>query len=241
MSISSKASKLLTNKYVLYVVLFLAVTTVFGYMSMNDTNSVILFALICLVSSLFTKNMIVILGLSIVFTNLLVVTKGNSFNYKEGLENKESNKINESNEKTNTNMNTNTNANTNTNENTNTNANATANTNTNIKTEESMDTMKLESSNKKGGKNRIDYASTLEDAYDNLDSILGGEGIKQLTNDTQKLMSKQQELFKSMETMAPMLSQAKSMLEGFDMKNLQGLASLATNFSSTPENSKDKK
>ena len=54
-------------------------------------------------------------------------------------------------------------------------------------------------------------------------------------------MSKQQELFKSMETMAPMLNQAKSMLEGFDMKNLQGLASLATSFGSTPEKEKDKK
>jgi hypothetical protein len=54
-----------------------------------------------------------------------------------------------------------------------------------------QETMKNINEKKKGGSNRIDYASTLEEAYDNLDSILGGDGIKNLTNDTQKLMSKQ--------------------------------------------------
>lgn len=233
MSISSKASKLLTNKYVLYIVLFLAVTTVFGYMSMNDTNSVIFFAMISLIVSVFTRNMIVVLGLSVLFTNLLAVTKGKSQNYKEGLENNDDNKDNQK-------------------PNTNTKpkpkpvpepkgTQAPLSTSQNVPSQpatETMESMKLDSSNKKGSKNRIDYASTLEEAYDNLDSILGGDGIKNLTKDTQKLMSKQQELFKSMETMAPMLNQAKSMLEGFDMKNLQGLASLATNFGSTPEKEK---
>ena len=239
MSISSKASKLLTNKYVLYIVLFLAVTTIFGYMSMNDTNSVIFFAMISLIVSVFTRNMIVVLGLSVLFTNLLAVTKGKSQNYKEGLENNDDNKDNQK-------------------PNTNTKpkpkpkpvpepkgTQAPLSTSQNVPTQpfaqpatETMESMKLDSSNKKGSKNRIDYASTLEEAYDNLDSILGGDGIKNLTKDTQKLMSKQQELFKSMETMAPMLNQAKSMLEGFDMKNLQGLASLATSFGSTPEKEK---
>jgi hypothetical protein len=245
MSISSKASKLLTNKYVLYIVLFLAVTTVFGYMSMNDTNSVIFFAMVSLIISVFTRNMIVVLGLSVLFTNLLAVTKGKSQTYKEGLENKDDNESkNESKD----------------NQNTNTKpkpkpapvpvpkgTQAPLSTSQNVPSQpfaqpatETMESMKLDSSNKKGSKNRIDYASTLEEAYDNLDSILGGDGIKNLTKDTQKLMSKQQELFKSMETMAPMLNQAKSMLEGFDMKNLQGLASLATNFGSTPTSEKEK-
>jgi hypothetical protein len=87
--------------------------------------------------------------------------------------------------------------------------------------------------NKKGGSGRIDYASTLEEAYDNLDQILGGDGIKNLTNDTQKLMAKQQELFQSMQAMTPMLTQAKQMLEGFDMKSLEGLAGIASSFTSS--------
>ena len=88
MSISKKASNLLTNKYVLYFVLFLAVTTIFGYMALNNTNAVILFILIGLICRIFTKNMIFILGISIILTNMLVIMKvTNDQTYKEGLEN----------------------------------------------------------------------------------------------------------------------------------------------------------
>ena len=82
--------------------------------------------------------------------------------------------------------------------------------------------------NKAGMKNRIDYASTLEEAYDNLENILGQGGIKQLTNDTQNLMQKQKELFKSMEGMSPLLNQAKELLSGFNMQNIQGISGMAT-------------
>jgi hypothetical protein len=85
--------------------------------------------------------------------------------------------------------------------------------------------------NKKNG--RIDYASTIENAYNDLDNILGGDGIKNLTQDTHRLMEKQAQLYESMKSMTPMLNQAKDMLKGFDMNNLKGLASLATSFSPT--------
>jgi hypothetical protein len=74
---------------------------------------------------------------------------------------------------------------------------------------------------------RVDYASTVQGAYKDLTKILGSEGIKNLTSDTQQLMSQQMELAKAMEGMAPLLQSAKSMLEGFDMKNLNGLSDLA--------------
>jgi hypothetical protein len=224
MSISSQTSKLLTNKYVLYFVVFLAVTTVFGYLSMNDTNTVILFILIGLVSRIFTKNMIIILGLSILITNLLVVTRSN----KEGLENNEEEQQKQK-QTTNSDIPVEQNTSPTT---TTTTATTATSTNENTTNVDAM-TPNIDMSNvKKIGKNRIDYASTLEEAYDNLDSILGGDGIKQLTSDTKNLMMKQQELFKSMENMAPMLETAKGMLEGFDMKSLQGLASFAGGFSS---------
>lgn len=217
MSISSQTSKLLTNKYVLYFVLFLAVTTLFGYMAMNDTNTVILFILIALVSRIFTKNMIIILGLSILITNLLVVTRSS----KEGLENAST----PSNNSTIT-------------SNPSSSSNPSSNPSSNTKKEETVTVTepkpKEESFDNVGKKltpSRIDYASTLEQAYDNLDSILGSDGIKQLSSDTHNLMKKQQELFKSMENMAPMLESAKNMLEGFDLKSLEGLAGFAGGFS----------
>lgn len=244
MSFASKAAKLLTNKYVLYFVFFLAITNVFGYLVMNKLNAVIFFALIGLLMSYFSKNMIVVLGVCILATNLIMANK----TLREGLENP----TDTPSTSTSTPISTTT----------------TTPTSTTsppppkkkapvpdedltvpmpedppIKDVNNMDMNKtsveegapqpvvdaMTMGNKKNS--RIDYASTLEEAYDNLDGILGGEGIKNLTQDTQKLMEKQAQLFESMKSMTPMLNQAKDMLKGFDMNNLKGLASLATSFS----------
>ena len=59
---------------------------------------------------------------------------------------------------------------------------------------------------------RIDYASTLEDAYSNLNNILGKDGIKNLTNDTQALMKQQLQLASAMKGMQPLIGQAKDMM-----------------------------
>ena len=233
MSFASKAAKLLTNKYVLYFVFFLAITNVFGYLVMNKLNAVIFFALIGLLMSYFSKNMIVVLGVCILATNLIMANK----TLREGLENPTdtpstttppppppSNKKKPPSED----------------------PIVPIPDDAPIKDVNNMDMNKtsveegapqpvvdaMTTGNKKNSKNgRIDYASTLEEAYDNLDGILGGEGIKNLTQDTQKLMEKQAQLFESMKSMTPMLNQAKDMLKGFDMNNLKGLASLATSFS----------
>jgi hypothetical protein len=78
------------------------------------------------------------------------------------------------------------------------------------------------------GGSRIDYTSTIEGAYDNLDKILGSDGITKLTGDTQKLMEQQQKLFESMQSMAPMIENAKGMLDGFNPEDLKGLAGIAS-------------
>lgn len=74
---------------------------------------------------------------------------------------------------------------------------------------------------------RLDYAATIEESYQHLDSILGGESIQQLTSDTQKLMQQQQNLFNTMNQMVPVLQGAQGMLEKFDIKGLtEGLKGL---------------
>jgi len=77
--------------------------------------------------------------------------------------------------------------------------------------------------------NRIDYASTVEDAYEDLNKILGGNGIKQLTDDTQKLMKQQLQLADAMKSMSPLMEQAKGLLQGFDLKNLSSLTNVGKN------------
>ena len=63
------------------------------------------------------------------------------------------------------------------------------------------------------GSSKIDYATTIEDAYDQLNQILGSDGVKSLTTDTQKLMQQQMELAKSMEAMTPLIKGIMPMAE----------------------------
>ena len=97
-----------------------------------------------------------------------------------------------------------------------------------------MNLLKLDVEKKKG--NDIDYASTIEDAYDELNNILGSDGIKRLTSDTQNLVKQQMQLAESMNNMAPlikgmtpMLEQAKSMMSSMGDGNngLSGLMDMA--------------
>ena len=66
---------------------------------------------------------------------------------------------------------------------------------------------------RKNGGSKIDYATTIEDAYDQLNQILGSDGVKSLTTDTQKLMNQQMELAKSMEAMTPLIKGIMPMAE----------------------------
>jgi hypothetical protein len=86
------------------------------------------------------------------------------------------------------------------------------------------------SNNKKGGKNRVDYAATVEDAYGDLNKILGGDGIKRLTDDTQKLMGQQVQLAEAMKNMTPLMAQAKDMLQGLDLSSLSNIGEMAKQF-----------
>lgn len=83
MSLATEASKLLTNKYFLYFMVFLAATNVLGYLVTNKINAVIFFALVSLLTYQFSKNMAVILLVGIIATNFLMANK----RMREGLEN----------------------------------------------------------------------------------------------------------------------------------------------------------
>lgn len=75
----------------------------------------------------------------------------------------------------------------------------------------------------KKGTIRLDHAATLEDAYDNIQSVLGSDGINKLTQDTQKLMKQQQQLFNTMNTLTPAVTETMKMLEGMDLKQFSNL------------------
>ena len=75
MNLPKEFGAVLSNKYVLYVVAFLAVTNVIGYIAVQDFNSLLFFVLIGYLASYFSKNMTVVLLSALVLTNLLMSTR----------------------------------------------------------------------------------------------------------------------------------------------------------------------
>jgi len=235
MKVPSSVSKVLTNKYVLYFVLFLAVTNVLGYIVMGQLTAALFFIVVAYLISNFSHNMIVVLGGALLFTNILMV--GNTV--KEGMEGKKPDAKKPSDTKpdkkasapimpvdedktTDTSLHT-----------------SAASTHEATKDDDNEDGTDVKPLNKSDEamnvmsnkrRNRIDYASTIEDAYGDLNNILGSDGIQKLTEDTQRLMTQQLQLADAMKSMTPLMENAKTMLQGFDLKNLEGLSDLAKNF-----------
>jgi len=244
MNFANEASKLLTNKYFLYFIVFVSAANVLGYLVSNRVNTVIFFGLIAFLASRFSKNMVVILLAALIGTNLLMVNKGT----REGLENPTtdvSTSDTPAAAATATDVDAALAAATATDVDAALDAIGSAPTSgASAKTDVKPDEKEKPKVEKFGNKNasklsgaapvntdggsRIDYASTLEGAYDNLDKILGSDGINKLTGDTQKLMDQQQKLFNSMQSMAPMIENAKGMMAGFNPEDLKGLAGIAS-------------
>jgi hypothetical protein len=195
---------LLRNKWVLNIVAFIALLNLISFIITGNINNTIFFIVLALLVRYFSKNMIIVLGVPIVFVNLF------SFkNYREGLETQDASGAVATTIKTDVN---------------------------NIKTK--LTTAKTDASGntttpdenfevgraKNKGANKIDYATTIEDAYDDLNKILGSDGIQRLTDDTQHLMKQQMDLAKSMEAMTPLIQNIMPMAEKAQqmMKSMDG-------------------
>lgn len=251
---SNKFSELSTKKTFLYVVAALSAFSMIGYLATNQIKPAIFFVLVALVASQFSTNMAIILLIAMLTTNFFVSMRAFKGSVREGMEDgsdeveatddankdvedkmtseqkqalkavKTSKTMKDAKKKV-------------------AKADAVkiaketkAEANTDAETEpEAMSSMTKTQNNTKGGSSRIDYASTLENAYSDLSASLGSGGIKELTKDTSKLMAQQKELFESMQAMAPLIQDAKDMMQGFDMKSLGDLATLATNVNGPKE------
>jgi hypothetical protein len=254
MNISKTFAGLLTNKYFLYFIVVISALNIIGYLSMNNIDAVIFFSLLGFLMFNFSKNMTIVLLVSIVATNLLMVSKpfmtlegmsGGPKNFKKGpgkgskdedelggFTNPE--EVSEDEEE-----------------------HAHEPEDEHVvkkeKKEKHVNAEKKESGDKKKKNiqegttskrekftslspapvkqsSHIDYATTLEDAYKNLEKMLGDGGLQNLTADTQRLMDQQSKLFNSMENMGPLLTQAQKMMKGMDLETINKFAASSKSF-----------
>jgi len=262
MTFASEASKLLTNKYFLYFIAFLAISNVVGYLVTNKLNAVIFFVLVCILAYNFSKNMTVVLIIAIVTTNLMMVNKSMREGFREGAENmdatttdtttvgdpppppvtptdyeanrekleekklqveqtvqKKKNEI-QNNQATTTTTPTTT----------------TATTTTATEVETFAPAGAGYNGKKRGAIGgpakaaRIDYSTTLEQAYENLDKMLGSGGLNNLSADTEKLMAQQERLFGSVQKFLPLIDKAQGMISSLDMDKINSLVGMTEKF-----------
>lgn len=248
-------SKLLNNQFVLGFVFILSLLTFFGNLIYGNFDAVIYFVLLGGLTSFFTKNMVIVLLIPLLLVNIhtrFIQSKrskegmDNNGSQSEGSENNkltDKQKIELMKKKNANSVNSTTNnslpiiGNTPENETSTSTLEEEPSSSSSLEEESFSNNRDLNQNKKK--KYNIDYASTVEEAYDNLNQVIGGEGIKNLTDDTQRLMKQQLQLTEAMknigplmESMGPLLGQANTLLKSFGgSENLKGLNDLAKNLS----------
>lgn len=213
------AFNILTNKYVLYTVLFLAITNVLGYLAIKDFESIILMVAVGALTHHFNKNMTVVLSAAILATAIFKTTKRpawtwyerEGFENKEGLEQKKEERKDLTQEKENMGVRTLQKLDKNL-------RNAADKRNDYEAADESEEDL-VES-----GKDKKDYADSMEDQINNLSNMLGSDKMKNLGKDTDNLVKKQSDLVDQMQNLGPMLKQAEDLLDKFEKSGAMRMA-----------------
>jgi len=201
--------RLLKNKVVLYVLLFLGVTNIAGLISIHKYYALAFMVIIGLITSHFTKNMIIIIIISLLSTNMIFLHKFS--NLTEGFEKKGKKKGKGKGKGKKKKK-----------------KDGFQQRNVPLSKPAIIGEDDIEDDELNG--NRIDYASTMEQAYDNLQSVLGEGGMANLTNETQTLISQQKNLMSTLNDMQPMMKMAKDTMSSLNLdsmtKSLQGMGSM---------------
>ena len=217
------------NKYFLYVMLFLGISTVLGFMSVKNYNAVILFLVVTFAMRYFTKNIGIMMLVAVLLSNIISVKSTiEGMQSKEGYKDADSEiesgsdsdladsaKVAQRPKKK---------------RKTKTKSAAMSKILNNVNSEDKngegmapIDYKMSKTSEVDDDEDMIDLQSTQQAAYENLNKIIGDKGFSKMTQDTQKLMSQQENLAKAMESIGPLLQNAEKMMEGLNLDKFTGM------------------
>jgi len=206
MKYSSIIKALLVDRNVLYLTLFAALTNLFMYIAMREYEAVIFFLVIGLLTSYFSKNMIIIL-LSCMFATFAVVSLKIVGKVREGMTDKEKEEEGEDiSEAERADM---------------------AVAERERKGEEVAEGMKAGGNEPVGAPSpssvtpKVNTTATIESAYAALNNMLSSSEIKKMTQDSAKLAEQQKMLMSNIEKLEPMMNTAQKMMDSF---NVSGIA-----------------
>ena len=237
---NSFVNKTLNNKYVLYLVAAVSLLDILGYILKQQFSAVLFFYLIAMIVFYFNKNMTLVLGSALIGTTLLHILK-NLMGIKEGF--KEGNEHSDSEEDT-----TGEEAEEATEEEATeeeaTDEEATEEVEKLLKKTGNEDTEPMKNKRNAGMKKKEKYANQkinpglynipnkdnlkkqlgkadkMENAYDNLEKVVGENGIKSMSNNTKELVKQQNELLKGLKEVTPAINEAMGAIGKIDLNNL---------------------
>lgn len=190
-----------SSKILLYTLFVLTIIHIIGFILQGNVNNVAVLVSLGLIISYFTKNMVVIFGLTLLITNLYlhvsqpkeVETETEAFETQKKKKSGFQNKKKTNNKK----------------------KSGFQNKNNTIPSSKPAKVDEVEEIGK-----RIDYSVTMEKAYDNLSEMLGTGGIKKLTSDTENLINQQKSLMSTLKDIQPLVGMAKDTLGSLDVDKL---------------------
>ena len=222
--------KFLNNKYVFYFIVVMALSSFAGYILVEDYNSIVLFFGLAFLISRFTQNKTYILLIALLLTNLhfrandvvegFKGKKGKKSKGKKGGMKDEESEEEESEEEES--------------EEEEEESESEEEEEEEVKKENFQSKQKIVKNSRPAKINReddleigedehVDYASTLQQAYKNMESMLGKGGMKGLTKETKKLVQQQKELMTTLNEMTPVLADAKKTLSTMNMPDMGSL------------------
>lgn len=242
------SNKIFTNKITLIVVAAIAFLSLYRHIMLYEFSAVLLFFVVGAIAYGFTKNMIVVLGISFLATLIVELFKG-LFGFKEGLESGTDSKTDT---KTDSNTDSKTDSKTDdmletakrftksamTSEDKESNEEAPKGkaSSKESNTDESSKTTKdsyqnqialnpglYNMPNKEQMTKQLGKASETEQAYDNLEKIMGSKQIQSMSSDTKDLIRQQNDLIKQLKSMTPALNEAMATLGTLDLSKLTNI------------------
>jgi len=221
--------KFLENQYILYILCFLGITNLLGFLYVKDYDSMVLLVALGIVTSYFSENHAIQISVALIGTNFIFVNKKVS----EGFKAQRKKIIKEKFKGTSKGKSKTKEKFTGEDSNDNTGENSEDNTGENSEDNPEGQTCKTEKGNNgkydsKGvcvenfsNKKKIDQSATLKDAYSNISNVLGKGGLSNLTKETEELVSQQKDLIKQMASLGPIIANVSSLAKNIpDMSGI---------------------
>ena len=232
--------KAVNNKIILYIVAFIALLDVLGYLMRQEFSAILLFYLVATITFYYTKNMTIVLGSALIITTLTHVLKY-SVNVREGFKEGKTSETSKTSKTSKTSDTSNT--------------SIPSNPSDNKQIEEEMIKLQAEidslqnneptknkTTKKSGYQNQIKLspglynipnkdqlakqlgeADKMESAYNDLEKVIGENGIKSMSSNTKELVKQQKELLNGLKEITPALNEAMGAIGKIDLGNLSSM------------------